>query len=277
MSYKHSLIIILFKQYPTKKIFFSNQKKYFFEMMNVTENGFFYNNKNKKKFCSICLAFSSIDDKNIFLSDMFDFKHIYSRTNEHDKSKIHLNFTEAFLLYQKNRNIQSLLFKDQLSKKAEEISKRIAVFERIIDLVGLIGRRDLSYIGKYEGINHLSDNTLNHGNFLDILMLLEKYDATLSSHIQAIIKKFEKSTSSGKSQNLTLISKTTVNYIFLAFSKLLKDYISTNVNIAGMFSIQIDTTQDVTVSDICSITIRYVSTEPIPKVNEHVLSILSAK
>jgi len=88
-----------------------------------------------------------------------------------------------------------LLFKDQLSKRAEEVSKRRAVFERILDVVRLIGRRSLSYRGKYEGINHLSDNTLNHGNFLDILMLLEKYDATLSSHIQAIIKKFEKSTS----------------------------------------------------------------------------------
>lgn len=252
-------------------------KKVFFRDDGCNRKWLSYNNKNKKFFCSICLAFSSVDDKNTFLSGMFDFKHIYSRIDEHEKSKIHLNSTEAFLLYQKNRNIQSLLFKDQLSKRAEEISKRRAVFERIIDVVRLIGRRGLSYRGKYEGINHLSDNTLNHGNFLDILLLLEKYDATLSSHIQAIIKKSEKSTSSGRSQNLTLISKTTVNCIFLAFSKLLKDYISSKVNTAGIFSIQIDTTQDVTVSDICSIIIRYVSIEPIPKVNEHVLSILSAK
>lgn len=252
-------------------------KKVFFRDDGCNRKWLSYNNNNKKFFCSICLAFSSVAEKNTFISGMFDFKHIYARIDEHEKSKIHLNSTEAFLLYQKNKNIQSLLFKDQLSKRAEEIYKRRAVFERIINVVKLIGRRGLSYRGKYEGINHLSDNTLNHGNFLDILMLLEKYDATLSSHIQTIIKKSKKTTLSGRSQNLTLISKTTINYIFMAFSNLIKHHISTKVNIAGMFSIQIDTTQDVTVSDICSIIIRYVSIEPIPKVNEHALSILSAK
>lgn len=44
----------------------------------------------------------------------------------------------------------------------------------------------------------------------------------------------------------------------MAFSKLIKHHSSTEVNIAGMFSIQIDTIQDVTVLDICSIIIRYV-------------------
>lgn len=252
-------------------------KKVFFRDDGCNRKWLSYNNKIKKFFCTICLAFSSVDGNNTFVSGMFDFKHIYSRIDEHEKSKLHLNSTEAFLMYQKNKNIQSLLFKDQLSKRAEEISKRRIVFERIIDVVKLIGRRGLSYRGKFEGINHLSDKTLNHGNFLDILMLLGKYDASLSSHIQTIIQKSEKSTSSGRSQNLTLISKTTVNYIFMAFSKLLKQHIATKVDIAGMFSVQIDTTQDVTVSDICSIIIRYVSIEPIPKVNEHVLSILSAK
>jgi len=81
-------------------------RKVFFRDDGCNRKWLSYNNKNKKFFCSICLAFSSVDDKNTFLSGMFDFKHIYSRIDEHEKSKIHLNSTEAFLLYQKNRNIQ---------------------------------------------------------------------------------------------------------------------------------------------------------------------------
>lgn len=161
-------------------------KKVFFREDGCNRKWPSYNDKVKEFFRSICLAFSSVDDKNTFITGIFDFKHIYLRIDEHKKSKIHMKSTKAFLLYQKNKNIQSLLFKDQLSKRAEEISKGRAVFEKIIDVVKLIGRRGLSYRGKYEEIKYLSNKTLNHNYFLDILMLLEKYDATIVIYNQQL-------------------------------------------------------------------------------------------
>jgi len=54
------------------------------------------------------------------------------------------------------------------------------------------------------------------------------------------------------------LSKTTVNYIIDAISQLIKSVIKKETEKAVMYSVQLDTTQDITVVDQCSIIIRYV-------------------
>lgn len=55
------------------------------------------------------------------------------------------------------------------------------------------------------------------------------------------------------------MSKTTVNYIVEALSQIIKSIISKKVEKAGMYSVQLDTTQDIKVVDQCSIIVRYVT------------------
>jgi len=54
------------------------------------------------------------------------------------------------------------------------------------------------------------------------------------------------------------LSKTTVNYIVEALSQIIKSIISKEVEKAGMYSVQLDTTQDIAVVDQCLIIVRYV-------------------
>ena len=81
-----------------------------------------------------------------------------------------------------------------------------------------------------------------------------------------IIKKSQVSHNSGNKTRgglLTLISKTTVNQIIECISDLIKKCIASQIVEAGMFSVELDTTQDVAVKDQCAIVIRYVNSNGI--------------
>lgn len=58
---------------------------------------------------------------------------------------------------------------------------------------------------------------------------------------------------------MTLMSKTTVNLVVESIQQLIKESVSSEVIQARMYSVQIDTTQDVTSEDQCSVVIRYVT------------------
>ena len=80
------------------------------------------------------------------------------------------------------------------------------------------------------------------------VLLLAKYDNILKCH-----NKPDKH----KNRN-TFIFKTTVNSITAIMSKLIKEEISNSVREAGIYSVQIDLTQDITSTDKCSFILRFV-------------------
>ncbi len=58
---------------------------------------------------------------------------------------------------------------------------------------------------------------------------------------------------------ITLLSKTTVNSVINTIRNLSQLNISTDIQKSGMFSVQLDTTQDITEQDQCSVILRYVT------------------
>ncbi|XP_025203834.1 uncharacterized protein LOC112600743 [Melanaphis sacchari] len=123
--------------------------------------------------------------------------------------------------------ITTKLFTDQLSKKKSEVTKNLNIVERVIDVIKLIGKRGLSFRGHLnECSRSLKDPAIDHGNFLDILLLLKKYDKSIAKDVRE----------------------------------------------SGMFSIQLDTTQDISVQDQCSVVVRYVNSKGI---QERLLSVVT--
>ncbi|XP_050065875.1 uncharacterized protein LOC126554927 [Aphis gossypii] len=132
----------------------------------------------------------------------------------------------------------------------------------VSDWKHLIGKRGLSYRGKRnEAAYSLNDNNLDHGNFLEIMILLSKYDPIICEHFNTIINKSEKKqkqNKKGRGSFLTFLSKNTVQVVINEIASNIKRTIATEVQNASFFSVLIDTTQDVSVMDQCSIVIRYV-------------------
>lgn len=162
------------------------------------------------------------------------------------------------------------------------MERKRAVFHRLIDIIKLIGKRGLSYRGakNAEADYTLDNSALDHGNFLEIVLLLSKYDPLLKEHVDKIVSKslkakFHKNeTKSGRPGGLvTFLSKTTADYIIEELGFLMKKEIAKQVKESELFTIQIDSTQDINVHDQLSVIIRFVSDD----VNERLIALVDCK
>jgi hypothetical protein len=194
---------------------------------------------------------------------MNDFSHTYQRIQEHEVSSEHEHSVRAYFMCKNQKDVSNLLLSSTLNIRQQQIKKKRRVLEVIIDIIKLIGKRGLSYRGKkYEAAYTLADPTLDHGNFLELIMLVSKYDVHLKEHLNEVIEKSKNIREKGQQRRsgsfVSLLSKTTVNSILQIIRELIKTSILEEIQKAEIFSVQLDTTQDISVQDQCSIVIRYV-------------------
>jgi hypothetical protein len=69
--------------------------------------------------------------------------------------------------------------------------ERRYVVQTIVDVLKLIGKQGLPFRASVEQAHTLDDSSINHGIFLEILLLLSKYDSTLKKHLDAVTVKSE--------------------------------------------------------------------------------------
>lgn len=266
---------------PYENISFNPTKVYYRVQNNVTFKREWLSlcKENNKFFCSFCLAFGKEENRFTEGCSALSSNNPYTRIKEHEKSVGHENSSEAFLLFTNSKDIQSRLD----SVRRFENEGRRAIFQRLIDTVKLIGKRGLSYRGakNSEAAYTLNDPTLDHGNFLEIILLLAKYDPLLKQHVdkavmrsQKLHKSKEEAIHSGRpGRFVTFLSKTTTDYIIDAIGVLLKRNLSEIIKKSEFFSIQIDSTQDVNVHDQLAIIIRFVTDD----VQERLIALVNCK
>lgn len=100
---------------------------------------------------------------------------------------------------------------------------------------------------------------INHGNALELILLLSKCDMCLQQHVNICIKNSKKQHETGANDGgslITLLSKDTHNKVINVISRLIKATVAEEVRQVGMVSVQIDTTQDISSKDQCSISLR---------------------
>lgn len=194
-------------------------------------------------------------------------KYIHQSIERHENLLCHKSSSEAYFLRRNNSNVENLLFSAQIKVRREQVRKRRDVMERIVDVIKVIGKRGLSYRGhEMEAAYTLENEGADHGNFLELVLLLGKYDICMKEHLNECIEKSKihhESGKTGRGSLITMLSKNTVNHIIDSIRHLIKKEIVNEVCEAGIFSIQIDTTQDVTCKEQCSVIIRYVTNERI--------------
>lgn len=100
-----------------------------------------------------------------------------------------------------------------------------------------------------------------------MVILLGKYDICMNEHLVECIKKSQalhKAVSrGGRGALITLLSQTTVNNIIITIQQTMQDTMARQIEKAGIFSVQIDTTQDITTQDQCSVIVRFVTDDNI--------------
>jgi len=237
-----------------------DSKKVFFKNNNMNRIWCTYDVQENKLYCSVCLAFTT--EMNTFTTGLNDWRHVHQRIKEHENSKNHNFCSEAYLLHFQKKDIGNLLFVNQNRLQREEVKKCRQVLDRIINVIKLIGKCGLSIRGKRNEAAYLLNNeSVDHGNFLELIILLSKYDVVLNEHLNSVIKKSEKQhnrNSKGRGNLVTFLSHYTTDNIINIISNLIKSTISKKIKEANIFSVLLDTTQDISVMDQCSIFVRYV-------------------
>ena len=212
-------------------------------------------------YCLLCLMFAKPASDNAFVKGgMQAWKHVHQRIEEHERSGLHRDSANAYFLRASGADISSLLKNKQMSAHREEVRKKRQVMERVVNVIKCIGKRGLSYRGgSHEAAYSLENVALDRGNFLEIIMLLSEYDTTLQEHVNDCIKKSKRLHEAGRGSLLTLLSKQTGNKIIDVIRILIQHTVASEVKKAKMFSIQLDTTQDLTSKDQCAVVLRYVT------------------
>ena len=103
---------------------------------------------------------------------------------------------------------------------------------------------------------------LFRSNILELILLLSRYDICLPQRVNTCIensRKQHETGAKGRGSLVTLLSKDTFNKVVDIISQLIKATIAEEVRQAGICSVQIDTTQDISSKDQCSIILRYVT------------------
>ena len=156
---------------PLKAYFRKTQDK---ESEQIKRQWLTYSNEYCKLFCSFCLAFSQENNRFTFGCGTTKIENPYECIKEHEQSLIHHRSAEAYMLWSQKLGVINLL----QDKRNEDIKKRRLILERIIDTIKLIGKRGLSCRGAKdaEAAYTLENSNLDHGNFLEIILLLAKYD-----------------------------------------------------------------------------------------------------
>lgn len=224
-----------------------DSKKVFFKNNNMNRIWCTYDVQENKLYCSVCLAFTT--EMNTFITGLNDWRHVHQRIKEHENSKNHNFCSEAYLLHFQKKDIGNLLFVNQNRLQREEVKKCRQVLDRIINVIKLIGKCGLSIRGKRNEAAYLLNNeSVDHGNFLELIILLSKYDVVLNEHLNSVIKKSEKQhnrNSKGHGNLVTFLSHYTTDNIINIISNLIKSTISKKIKEANIFSVLLDTTQDI--------------------------------
>ena len=147
-----------------------------------------YSDQHNALFCFLCLAFSKPNDPSSFIGGMTDWRHVHQRIEEHERGMAHRQCAEAYVLNCSRASVDHLLEGRQLKGHREQVKKRRQVLERVVEVVKVLGKRGLSYRQEHnEAAYTLDIDSLDHGNFLELIILLGKYDVCLKEHLSSAI------------------------------------------------------------------------------------------
>ena len=226
--------------------------------------------KVEAAFCVICISFSS--HRGHFTNGFKDFRRSSQMISRHEKSAHHCDAVKSYVLnkQQEQESIGQSLNSRFLKERREEVQRNVAILKRVVDVIKVLAKQNLAFRGpsNNDSLYQLENPSINHGNFLELINLLGKYDEVLGIHLKnAILKSKQRRDQTiaggktghqagGRGSLITFLSKTIVNRIIDIICDKIKSKIAAEAG-RKIFSIQIDSSQDIAAFDQCTIVLRY--------------------
>jgi hypothetical protein len=222
-------------------------------------------------YCNVCLSFSDI--KSCFTDGFTKYSHVYERITDHEESKSHNSSVMALFHAQSEKDIETLINVEMVNDRKRAIQDNVLVLQRILAVIKFLGKQALPFRGhRYESMYTLGDRSVDHGNFLELILLISQFDVPLNNHIHKVIDASKKrhdrlerkgnGRSRGRGNLTTMLSKSTINKILLGILSSLKSKMVEEIG-DRRFSVQMDSTQDTSAIDQETTVLRYVVGEEV--------------
>ena len=134
-----------------------------------------YSCHTNRIYCSFCMCYDKCNSKSPFASFVYDVnvKYVYEKVAKHEESKSHVDSVKAYITALSEKDIGSLIDKEGISRRQEEVQRKRMVIHRIIDIILLLAKQNIAFRGhRNEGAASLEVPGVNHGNFLEMVFLL---------------------------------------------------------------------------------------------------------
>jgi hypothetical protein len=199
-------------------------------------------------YCFCCRVFKTTNEGNN-AEDAFSnngvraWKKCIEKMDKHAACKSHVDAMMRWKGYQASTKQGSVVA--QLSDAHKDIVKRNREYlGRLVQIILYLAQQGVAFRGHDE-----SSDSLNKGNFLELVDLISKIDPTFQHNM------------TNMPTNATYLSHHTQNDIIQICAKFIKDDIIRDIQDAGMISIMADETRDSSKTEQLSICVRFVSTD----------------
>lgn len=214
-----------------------------------------------KFYCNICMAFSPDRDSVWVSGSSYTVKRIYDKIREHEEHCLSHEFAVQTFTQIKLKDRGDIVDIFDSSRR-KIVANNQEVLGRIIDIIRFLAKQNLAFRGKrneclydLDIANESNLNIKNRGNFMELVKLISKYDPVLRLHIENCTKKYLNNLNKsdgkkkGRGNMVTFLSKNMFNKIIDIMRKSIQDKICEEVKLANFFSLEVDSTQDVSVAD----------------------------
>jgi hypothetical protein len=220
-------------------------------------------NVNKNTFvCSSCMVFST--EKNSHWASCgvaAVSQNLYKSVLKHESSASHVAAVDARLRVTNYTGVSDLL----RTQRRDEVRTRRKIVEAIIRIVIVLVRQSLAFRShRHESVSAMvaegevkASPEDRLGNFVAIVMLYAQADPLLREHIRKHAGKRGSKSSKGRGSTVTFLSKTFINKVLEILCSMAQETIVKDIRECRAYSLEVDSTQDVTATDQFAICFRY--------------------
>jgi len=157
------------------------------------------------------------------------------------------------MTHRSDRGMMQLCGSFSIDARRKKVEKKRDVVQKLIRIILFLGKQGLAYRGKRHEAAH--EENFNHGNYMELVKLISEFDIALKEHINKVHTASSKALNTiicagqqlgnyGRGSLVTFLSHNMTSRIVRIICDFVQESIVREVKEAGMFSVELDTTQN---------------------------------
>ena len=205
-----------------------------------------YSKESDSVFCFPCRFFAKGPgrvDESFVLNGYHDWKHALGRKGalqKHDDSAVHKDAVIAMTSFKQMQESNSSVADMVGAARLKHVEKNVHYIKSIAEIILLCCQQNIGLRGHRE-----SEESVNKGNFLEILDLLARHDQTVSEKLKHAPR------------NALYISPDIQNSLLELMGEMVRGKISAEINKVGYFTLMADESKDCSKTEQLAIIFRY--------------------